>query len=48
MWPLAAGAQQPGMPMIGFLNSGSPDPNRVAAFRWGLSESGYVDAMVTT
>ena len=41
-WPLAARAQQP-MPVVGFLNGGSPDPNRVAAFRRGLNESGYVE-----
>jgi len=42
-WPLAASAQQPAMLVIGYLNGGSPEPNRVAAFRRGLKESGYVD-----
>jgi ABC-type uncharacterized transport system substrate-binding protein len=44
-WPLAARAQQPTMPVIGFLSGLSPDgmTERLRAFRQGLKETGFVD-----
>src|SRR5215831_12670702 len=44
-WPFAAGAQQAGMPVIGFLDSRLPDAitDRLRAFRQGLKEVGYVE-----
>jgi len=45
VWPLAARAQKPEMPAIGFLDWASPRPNAsmVPAFREGLAEAGFVE-----
>ena len=44
-WPLAARAQQPAMPVVGFLNPNSPDGHtgRLRGFRQGLRDVGYVE-----
>lgn len=44
-WPLAARAQQPSIPVIGFLGSRAPgeDPQLLTSFRLGLKEGGYVE-----
>jgi len=44
-WPLAARAQQPAMPVIGFLSSTTPDTfaDRLRGFRQGLKETGFVE-----
>ena len=48
-WPLAARAQQPAMPMIGFLSGGLPGPYApfAAAYHRGLKETGYVEGVNT-
>ena len=49
-WPLAARAQQPALPVVAFLHTGSPDGSArfVAAFNKGLNETGYVDGQNVT
>src|SRR5262245_23472683 len=50
-WPLAARAQQPQMPVIGFLDFGLPAPKNspgLTAVRRGLAESGYVEGQNVT
>jgi len=42
-WPFAARAQQPAMPVIGFLHPSSPEVSRLRAFRQGLKEAGFIE-----
>ena len=43
-WPFALRAEQPVLPVVGFIRDGSAaPPRRVAAFRKGLNETGYVE-----
>ena len=49
-WPLAVRGQQAGLPVVAFINAGSPEGSvtRATAFRKGLNESGYVDGQNVT
>jgi putative tryptophan/tyrosine transport system substrate-binding protein len=49
-WPLATRAQQAGLPVVGFVNGGAADPaaRYLAAFRKGLSETGFVEGRNVT
>ena len=42
-WPLAAGGQQPAMPVVGLLHPSSTDTSRLRAFRQGLKDAGFIE-----
>src|SRR6516162_5801698 len=42
-WPVVAYAQQPALPVVGFVNSGSSFAGRADAFRKGLNEAGFIE-----
>ena len=42
-WPLTGRAQQPAVPVIGFINGGTPEDSWVAALQQGLNDAGYVE-----
>ena len=50
VWPLAARAQQPAMPVIGFMSGRAPEDSAhlVSAFRQGLAETGFVEGQTVT
>jgi putative ABC transport system substrate-binding protein len=45
VWPLAARAQQPTLPVIGFVAPAAADQSVVAAFSKGLTETGYIEGL---
>ncbi len=49
-WPLAARAQQPALPVVGFLNLNSPEAmgDYIAAFKLGLNQTGFVEGQNVT
>src|SRR6202451_113427 len=47
-WPFTARAQQPALPVVGFLHSASPYPEEAEAFGQGLKEAGFVDGKNVT
>src|SRR5437899_9015982 len=49
-WPLAAQAQQPAMPVVGFLSSRSPDDTThlLTGFRQGLADGGFIERQNVT
>ena len=47
-WPLTAYAQQPALPVVGFVNAAGAADAYAAAFRRGLNETGYIEGQNVT